>query len=79
VSNLLMTDKGCVKTDSSLFVLTEWWIVFSPLPPAAADFGLAWAYGVPVKPMTPKVVTLWYRAPELLLGTTTQTTSIDMW
>ena len=23
VSNLLMTDKGCVKTDSSLFVLTE--------------------------------------------------------
>eukprot|EP00069_Balaena_mysticetus_P022475 bmy_14295T0 len=44
-----------------------------------ADFGLARAYGIPVKPMTPKVVTLWYRAPELLLGTTTQTTSIDMW
>ncbi|XP_024591266.1 cyclin-dependent kinase 10 isoform X1 [Neophocaena asiaeorientalis asiaeorientalis] len=58
VSNLLMTDKGCVKT---------------------ADFGLARAYGIPLKPMTPKVVTLWYRAPELLLGTTTQTTSIDMW
>uniref|UniRef100_A0AAA9SS41 Cyclin dependent kinase 10 n=1 Tax=Bos taurus TaxID=9913 RepID=A0AAA9SS41_BOVIN len=45
----------------------------------SADFGLARAYGIPVKPMTPKVVTLWYRAPELLLGTTTQTTSIDMW
>uniref|UniRef100_A0A8C0GBF8 Protein kinase domain-containing protein n=1 Tax=Chelonoidis abingdonii TaxID=106734 RepID=A0A8C0GBF8_CHEAB len=39
------------------------------------DFGLARAHGVPLKPMTPKVVTLWYRAPELLLGTTTQTTS----
>uniref|UniRef100_UPI00398F5FB7 cyclin-dependent kinase 10 isoform X2 n=1 Tax=Pristiophorus japonicus TaxID=55135 RepID=UPI00398F5FB7 len=57
VSNLLMTDKGCVKI----------------------DFGLARAYGVPLKPMTPKVVTLWYRAPELLLGTKTQTTAIDMW
>lgn len=28
-------------------------------PSTAADFGLARAYGVPVKPMTPKVVTLW--------------------
>ena len=25
-----------------------------------ADFGLARKYGVPMKPMTPKVVTLWY-------------------
>jgi len=29
--------------------------------------------------MTPKVVTLWYRAPELLLGTSLYSTSIDMW
>ena len=29
--------------------------------------------------MTPKVVTLWYRSPELLLNSKTQTTAIDMW
>jgi len=58
VSNLLMTDTGCVKI---------------------ADFGLARKYGLPVKAMTPKVVTLWYRAPELLLQSKTQTTAIDMW
>ena len=29
--------------------------------------------------MTPVVVTLWYRAPELLLGSRIQTTAIDMW
>ena len=36
-------------------------------------------YGIPLKPMTPKVVTLWYRSPELLLNSKTQTTAIDMW
>ena len=29
--------------------------------------------------MTPKVVTLWYRAPELLFGEKSYTTAIDMW
>lgn len=29
--------------------------------------------------MTPKVVTLWYRAPELLLGASSYTTAVDMW
>ncbi|QQP49760.1 Cyclindependent kinase 10 [Caligus rogercresseyi] len=43
-----------------------------------ADFGLARTYGL--KPMTPRVVTLWYRAPELLLNApNTQSTAIDMW
>lgn len=32
------------------------------------DFGLAREYGSPLKPYTPVVVTLWYRAPELLLS-----------
>lgn len=44
-----------------------------------ADFGLARTFGYPYKPMTPIVVTLWYRAPELLLGSKVQTTAVDMW
>lgn len=44
-----------------------------------ADFGLARYFGLPSRAMTPRVVTLWYRAPELLLGSETQTTAIDMW
>lgn len=58
VSNLLLTDKGCLKI---------------------ADFGLARAAGEPTKPLTPKVVTLWYRAPEILFGDETYTTALDMW
>ncbi|KAM6570236.1 hypothetical protein CsatB_018221 [Cannabis sativa] len=43
------------------------------------DFGLSRQYGSPRKPYTPLVVTLWYRAPELLLGTKEYSTAIDMW
>ena len=32
------------------------------------DFGLAHQYGSPLNPYTHMVVTLWYRAPKLLLG-----------
>ncbi|KAK9693564.1 hypothetical protein K7432_013871 [Basidiobolus ranarum] len=44
-----------------------------------ADFGLARTFSKPAKPMTPRVVTLWYRAPELLLGEHSYTTTVDMW
>ncbi|KAF9351545.1 Cyclin-dependent kinase 10 [Mortierella sp. NVP85] len=44
-----------------------------------ADFGLARPFGLPSRPMTPKVVTLWYRAPELLFGDQNYTTAVDMW
>lgn len=43
------------------------------------DFGLARQYGSPLKPYTHLVVTLWYRAPELLLGEKLYSTAIDMW
>jgi cell division cycle 2-like len=44
-----------------------------------ADFGLARYFGDPVVDMTQLVVTLWYRAPELLLGTKEYGTEIDIW
>lgn len=43
------------------------------------DFGLAREYGSPLKPYTAIVVTLWYRAPELLLGIKEYSTFIDVW
>lgn len=60
-----------------------------------ADFGLARAFGIPLRTYTHevsemlrrksvldsifKVVTLWYRAPEVLLGSRHYSTAIDMW
>ncbi|KAF2644754.1 Pkinase-domain-containing protein [Massarina eburnea CBS 473.64] len=44
-----------------------------------ADFGMARYIPPPQSPLTQLVVTLWYRAPELLLGTENYGTEIDMW
>lgn len=44
-----------------------------------ADFGLARAKSVPTKTYSNEVVTLWYRPPDVLLGSTVYNTSIDMW
>lgn len=44
-----------------------------------ADFGLARAFGVPLRAYTHEVVTLWYRAPEILLGGKQYSTGVDMW
>ena len=43
------------------------------------DFGLARAYGLPIKTYTHEVVTLWYRAPEILLGQKQYSTPVDIW
>ncbi|KAI8981898.1 serine/threonine-protein kinase pef1 [Mycotypha africana] len=43
------------------------------------DFGLARAFGIPVNTFSNEVVTLWYRAPDVLLGSRTYSTSIDIW
>lgn len=44
-----------------------------------ADFGLARAFGLPVRAYTHEVVTLWYRAPEVLLGAKAYSTPVDVW
>ena len=44
-----------------------------------ADFGLARAFGIPVRSYSHEVVTLWYRAPDVLLGSQNYTTAIDIW
>ena len=44
-----------------------------------ADFGLARAFGIPLRQYTHEVVTLWYRAPEILLGSRNYSTPVDIW
>uniref|UniRef100_A0A0M3IE84 Cell division protein kinase 5 n=1 Tax=Ascaris lumbricoides TaxID=6252 RepID=A0A0M3IE84_ASCLU len=44
-----------------------------------ADFGLARAFGIPVRCYSAEVVTLWYRPPDVLFGAKLYNTSIDMW
>lgn len=44
-----------------------------------ADFGLARAKSVPSHTYSHEVVTLWYRPPDVLLGSKDYTTSLDIW
>lgn len=44
-----------------------------------ADFGMARAFGQPARAMSPRVVTLWYRSPELLLGSELYGMPVDCW
>ncbi|XP_076458434.1 cyclin-dependent kinase 14-like [Babylonia areolata] len=44
-----------------------------------ADFGLARAKSIPSHTYSHEVVTLWYRPPDILLGSTQYSTSLDMW
>ena len=44
-----------------------------------ADFGLARAFSIPIRPYTKEVLTLWRRVPELLLGINEYSTPVDIW
>lgn len=43
------------------------------------DFGLARGVGIPMHNISNEVVTLWYRAPDVLLGNVNYNKSIDTW
>lgn len=44
-----------------------------------ADFGLGRSFGIPVRIYTHEIVTLWYRAPEVLLGSPRYSCPVDVW
>lgn len=54
-------------------------LIDSALRLKIADFGLARAYTVPVPKYTHEVVTVWYRAPEILLGSALYSVPVDLW
>lgn len=44
-----------------------------------ADFGLARVYTYPLREYTHEIITLWYRAPEILLGMEKYYPTVDSW
>lgn len=44
-----------------------------------ADFGLARTVDIPLKKFTREIQTLWYRAPELMLGENKYSFGVDIW
>ncbi|KAI3432591.1 hypothetical protein D9Q98_004139 [Chlorella vulgaris] len=44
-----------------------------------ADLGLGRHFTIPIKAYTHEIVTLWYRAPEVLLGATHYAPAVDIW
>ncbi|KAG8348160.1 Protein kinase domain [Trypanosoma vivax] len=64
---LLSVKKGATEDDKTLYTVK------------IADFGLARTYEMPQVTYTREVMTLWYRAPEILLGEQHYTKAADVW
>merc|ERR1719410_1273974 len=54
-------------------------LIDSQLRLKIADFGLARAYTLPIPKYTHEVVTVWYRPPEILLGSSYYSVPVDLW
>ncbi|CEM01665.1 unnamed protein product [Vitrella brassicaformis CCMP3155] len=73
-----------------LEVMHSWYFIHRDLAPAnvfinaegeikLGDFGLARSHGSPDRAMTPQVVTIWYRPPELLYFARLYSDKVDIW
>merc|ERR1712187_441112 len=54
-------------------------LIDSKLRLKIADFGLARAFVLPLPKYTHEVVTVWYRPPEILLGSELYSMPVDIW
>ena len=78
--NLLVDNEGHIKViNYSQFFLSFLYFINHNMLLQLADFGLARFFNFPIRPFTHEVVTLWYRAPEILLGTKFYCTGVDIW
>lgn len=77
MQNILLTAKGVLKLGMLAPSSSPVRSLSPELTLRPADFGMARPYAP--RPLTPGVVTIWYRAPELLLGTKYYTPSVDLW
>lgn len=75
--NLLVDYEGHIKVR----ILHQHWshLLIKIIHFQLADFGLARSFNFPMRAYTHEVVTLWYRAPEILLGTKYYSTGVDVW
>ena len=54
-------------------------LISNDLKVKLADFGLARAEGIPVKKYSHEAVTLWYRPPDVILGSVKYAFTVDIW